>query len=712
MRFSLCLLACGLGLGLGDRGVAATEAGAILSPRFAAGETGVVLGAGARLQDDSSGSRSVVVRGAPEWVTGPFGTGLRFADGDYLEASPEGGFENLAALSVEGWFCPEEVEMEYRILIGQWDHPAGRSFLLYAKPPGIVEWGLGWTADQYLIVRDACPFRTGEWQYIVGTWSSVDGALRLYRNGELLREEKTPVGVTLLRSAAPVLIGTQNNGPGSAQNYVGSLSRLRAWNRALTADDVRATYQQYKGDYASPVRSRPAPRQSLVEVGAEKQLFLDDAFIEKLDGVTLTVNRPRLTGENSVPVDKPWEVGRLNCFGETVLEVDGVCRLYYTAWDDKGRGWLCLATSQDGIVWEKPALDLVPFGDIPKTNIVYPDASCPKLAGSFFGTCIFRDANPKSLPEQRYKMINGDSATWVFASADGLRFKPMFDKPSFRAADTNNICFFDDRLGRYVAYMRSFRGLRVVGRCEFDDLSDFGVDRVVFASDAEDRQRLDRSRFDQVSPYNSSAVKYPYAANAYLMFPSMFYQFPEPPVGKVPNDGITDIHLATSRDGVHWTRPDRTPYIALGEGEYGAYMAYGMLRRGDELYLYYGIYHNTHGLPLHPLDRLSRAVLRLDGFVSADAAAEGTLTTLPLRFRGERLELNVAGAAVRVGLLDEQGQPIAGFDLRDCDPLQGDHIAGRVTWHGKEQLPQLADKTVRLQFELRQAKLYAFQFVP
>jgi hypothetical protein len=711
VRLSRWLLAGGLGLAV--HAVTAADPAPILSLCFAADKAGTPPRAGMVLQDGSGNGQGAVVRGAPQWVTGRFGAGLRFASGDYLEVPGGAGFEKLTALSVEGWFCPDEVELEGPILISRWDHPEHRSFILYSKPPGVVEWGVGWTTDQYYILRDTCPFKAGEWQYIVGTWSGADGALRLYRNGELVQEYQTPAGVTLLDSAAAVLIGTQNNGPGAGQNYAGAVSRIRAWSRALTAAEIQATYQQQKSEYGSPVPRAPAlPRLALLQAGSEKQLFLDDAFIDKMEGVKLTVNRPQATGENCVPVDKPWEARHINCFGESVIEIDGVCRLYYTAWDNQGRGLLCVATSQDGITWEKPALDVVPFGDIAKTNIVYPDASCPKLEGYFFGTCVFRDTNPRCPPEQRYKLINGDSSTWVFASPDGLHFKPMFDKPSFRPADTNNVCFFDERIGRYVAYMRSFRGLRVVGRCEFDDLANFGQDRIVFASDAEDREQLDRTRFDHVAPYNSSALKYPYAANAYVMFPSMFYHFPEPPVGKVPNDGIAIIHFGASRDGIHWTRPDRTPYLALREGENGHYMASGMIRRGDQLYLYYGVNHNTHGMPLNPLDHISRAVLRLDGFVSADAGAEGTLTTIPITFSGTRLELNVAGAAVRVGLLDEQGQAMAGFGTGDCDPIQGDHIARRVTWHGQDQLTRLAGRTVRLQFEMSQAKLYAFQFVP
>jgi hypothetical protein len=701
-----------LGTSLVRPGGAEPEPGLILSLTFEEGKQGKSLAEGDRVQDGSGRNHHGVVRGDPEWVQGGFGWGVRLQEGDYLEVPASSDLENLTALSVEGWFHPEEVETDYRTLIEKWDHPDRRTFLLYSKPPGVVEWGVGWSPEQYLIARDGGPFTPNEWNYLVGTWNGADGALRLYRNGELVKEEKTPTGITLLNSPVPVVIGTQNNNPGSQCNFTGTVSRVRVWNRALTAEEVRATYQREKGAYAGPMSVTTTRRVAHVDVGSEKQLFIDDALIEQMEGAKLTVNRPELTGETCLIAEKPWEAGEVHPFGVTVMDDEGLGKMYYPAYDAQGRLWFCVATSADGIHWERPELGLVPFAGEARTNIVYPDESCPPLGEGayFFGTCVFKDTNPKCPPEERYKMINGDSPTWVFASPDGLRFKPRYDHPSFRSSDTNNVCFFDERIGRYVAYMRVYAPWRKVVRCEFDDLSDFGPGRIVFSYDREDQARIDKNRFEVMDFYNSSAIKYPYAANAYFMFPSAYYHFPEPPVGKLSNDGITDLHFATSRDGIRWTRLDREPFIPLQEGQNGLYMACGFLRRGDQLSLYYGVYLPTHGQGLDPRNYISRAVLRLDGFVSVDAPDQGSLTTVPLTFSGSRLELNVVGEEVRVALLDEQSRPLAGFALQDCDPISGDHLARTVTWRGQSDLRQFAGQKVRLQFEMRKAKLYAFQF--
>ena len=140
-------------------------------------------------------------------------------------------------------------------------------------------------------------------------------------------------------------------------------------------------------------------------------------------------------------------------------------------------------------------------------------------------------------------------------------------------------------------------------------------------------------------------------------------------------------------------------------------MAHGLVRQGDKLYLYYGVYYAPHGFPLDPRNHVSRAELRLDGFVSVEAGQSmGRLKTVPLTFAGDHLELNVKGEAARVALVDEYGGPFEGLGLADCDPVSGDHTAATVTWGGRHDLGRLAGRPVHLVLALRNASLYAFQF--
>jgi hypothetical protein len=187
-----------------------------------------------------------------------------------------------------------------------------------------------------------------------------------------------------------------------------------------------------------------------------------------------------------------------------------------------------------------------------------------------------------------------------------------------------------------------------------------------------------------------------------------------------------DIHLAVSRDGDHWTRPDpHTPLIPLGKaGEFDSgslYMANGCALVGDEIWFYYG------GSPLkheettpeklaNPANRrvYSRAVGRRDRLVSATADVAGGRFTTPLvQYQGARLYVNVAarpGGSVRVGLVGRDGRPIAGRQVEDCRPLAGNDRPQVVTWKSGNDVSASSLHTVRLQFEIRDADVFGFQF--
>ena len=89
------------------------------------------------------------------------------------------------------------------------------------------------------------------------------------------------------------------------------------------------------------------------------------------------------------------------------------------------------------------------------------------------------------------------------------------------------------------------------------------------------------------------------------------------------------------------------------------------------------------------------------------------MTTRPITFLGQRLELNLdtsAGGMVQIEVQDVTGQPIPGFTLADADILNGNSVRMPVSWKGSPDLSKLAGKSIRLHFKLRNCQLYAFQF--
>ena len=225
----------------------------------------------------------------------------------------------------------------------------------------------------------------------------------------------------------------------------------------------------------------------------------------------------------------------------------------------------------------------------------------------------------------------------------------------------------------------------------------------------------------------------------YLGFPEFFavwrpHQAAAEEFGGTP--GSIELQLAYSRDGVKWSRSfDRAPLISRGaDGRWDMGMIYGVAQpqvKGDEILFFYNGFRDFHGGPLDwrqervppfewdvwPEGRaagIGLARLRLDGFVSLDAPSNGgVLTTKPLVFSGQELELNVSAkrGSIAVEIQDAEGRPVPGYALADCDRLRGDAVHHRITWQGRPDVSRLAGRAVRLLFVMRRASLYAFQFV-
>ena len=150
-----------------------------------------------------------------------------------------------------------------------------------------------------------------------------------------------------------------------------------------------------------------------------------------------------------------------------------------------------------------------------------------------------------------------------------------------------------------------------------------------------------------------------------------------------------------------------------------AYLADGMVFRGDEIWQYYSGETEYHSA--HRGDPEGRAVYRLvqrrDGFVSIDSpyANDAPIVTKPFVFEGNRLTFNIDAGALgyaQVGFLDESGKPVEGLSVDDCIYINGDFVKSKVEWLGKgKEIGNLAGRTVQLVIRMRGSKLYAMQFV-
>jgi len=468
-----------------------------------------------------------------------------------------------------------------------------------------------------------------------------------------------------------------------------------------------------------------------IDIGDRRQLFLDGKFIAESEGFRREMHPAQKQGL-AITQTLGSEEGRIGPYGAVGREGDQLLMWYWCTEPrliSKGRNSLGFATSTDGFTWAKPTLNLVERMGTTDNNVVpaMGDTVAPMPPGSDDKWVMLKQGFwPDPDKAGLFLAFSKDGIHW---RSDGTRVFPF-------VPDTQNQVRWDSRLGKWVAYLRKWDPDRRVGRLEIDNLTEPWP----YNHDAEPRHIWGKDKIpvpqdelptvmatDELDPpdcdvYTPVVVEYPWADDAYFMFPNLYQHFPDKKHGgEYDNDGILDIHLAVSRDGISFERPSRRPYLGLGEDgqpdSRAMYMLAGIVRVGDAIHHYYSAWDITHGYySANPEKRgvgaIAHATQRLDGFVSQTADEHGGwLQTPELVFQGNRLELNVATAVsgvCRVQIESADG-PVAGYTLADCDPIRGNYVHRIVTWQGNADVGKLAGQAMRLRIELTNGDLYAFQ---
>lgn len=477
-------------------------------------------------------------------------------------------------------------------------------------------------------------------------------------------------------------------------------------------------------------------------------LFFDHENIESAENVSLTLNAPVKMGPCLV-IEREWEMKGARAY--CVVEYEGQYRLYYKVGTDDDEMRLACAVSGDGVTWERPDLGAVEFSGSTANNLCPIDGQRPNEV------CVFVD--PTGPDEHRFKCVAHSPAMggmFLMTSPDGIRFKRVPGHLLKFIVDSNKSAFFDERIGKYVIYLRGWdrtrpippmEGTRSVLRAETDDLFrpipidekapnpwhlspkwndiiEGGLRRM--NAELPTAMRCDDSDPPSAGLYQAAAVQYLPAV--YLAFPSLYYHFPWPPEGLYINDGVLDLQFAASRDGVNWRRDLRGSYVRLdlpdGHCTKMMHMLTGMVPNGYRINQYYMGGRRTHGEGRTGKDVkverpgpeigspiVHRLEQRMDGFVSADSAyTGGTLVTKQFTIESDKIRLNIdtsASGVAHAALLDEGGGAIPGFALEDSDRIQGNDTQCALSWRGNSDVTQLRGKRVKLMLRSRSTKLYA-----
>ena len=493
--------------------------------------------------------------------------------------------------------------------------------------------------------------------------------------------------------------------------------------------------------------------EDIVNVGTRKQMFIDNHVIETSRWITV---RRAETARWIQPIDKPrtdldpidgWEGGLVNIEEDipgsllratafvtrtmnqpTRFEGNPVMRRDQ-AWEGSSCPWPCrvmrdeeeniwkmwyngltvveepepmqlyrvmYATSADGIHWERPALGVVPEPDGSTTNVVYNGK----------GQFVIKD--PAADPARRYKMghmgmTDGRQHPFLFHSPDGIHWTQDPGPYTYGRGDENLAIMLDPVSRKYVGLCRHIKpktpGLhprleRSIVRMQSNDLMNWSMVTPIVDQDEQD------------------ALGTEFEAMAGIYYEGMYLGF----LRNVDSAHNTfDTWLTYSRDGFHWDRPRRCPFLPAGEpgswDEKGVVLLEPLVRVGDELWTYYTGTSNE-GAPGAGI-----AKSRPEGLVSIDAPPNDRhpknnppiLLTKPLYSTGNRLVVNLGGAegAIDAELLDLDGFVIDGYTRETCDRFSGDSLAHTFTWKGNPDIGSCLP--VRIRFYMEKAKLYSLQ---
>lgn len=477
---------------------------------------------------------------------------------------------------------------------------------------------------------------------------------------------------------------------------------------------------------AASVETGMEPR-TPIDVGARAQLFVERALVGAAHGVTFTLHPASKHPANPL-IARPTTSKRYVylCGSAFYDEDERLFKMWYLGCNGE-----LYATSRDGLKWED-------------------SQTC---WNGFMFAAVWKDREDPD-PQRRYKIIAwGPNAAGAkntgynppintgyntYVSADGRKVSVHSREPICPHGDVIG-GYYDRRHGVYVAFpkiMTQTLGFR--RRCFYvttsKDFNTWSTPKPAFVPDqaddagaqtriAQSHSILDVPEVPALRRTDIYGVGVYQAESCTVAFPWIFtISGPRRPG---PQEGPGEVQLAASRDLDRWERPLRSPAIPRGDpGQWDCGFfetAAEAFRYGDDIWLYYSCTNHGHGHEKRAggpaADHaygIGLATWRLDRFVSADGPAAGaTLATVPLVFRGRRLELNARtspGGKIRVSLCDVAGEPLPGWPV--SEPFSGDSLRQTITFGGRTAVSPLSNQPLTLRFELFDAELYSFAFRP
>ena len=511
--------------------------------------------------------------------------------------------------------------------------------------------------------------------------------------------------------------------------------RNRTVNPALTR-------RQFIQAFAAAGAAVPA-RAALAAARKERTLtevdFIDARWIAHTYFLTRSVTQPARVSDEPIiaPASSPSTI---------VPTAGGGCMWYSSVrWVKQPKGdkvhqhWIHFATTKDGVTFDRPDLGLREGNVILQAN--ERDAHGRPINGSAGckGLCVL-DAEASRVPHARARYTGfflsnpsgSPAGLCLICSDDGLRWRAYPENPLYTGwPDTYNNFFYDERIRRYVAYIRPnfhagrTHANRCMARIESEDMVRWGNEQIVLDTDDADAPAVgavNEAKDHDGTEYPRGRNKQFYGMTVqphqglYLGFASFYDVVP----------GTMWIELVHSYDGVEWRRePKREALVPLGaEGAWDAGIVYypGVgcpFAVGDDWFIYYSGTNFDHHHQIRSRKALGQfraigaARLKRGRLIGYQARGEpGDLLTKTFEWQGAALALNADASRgrIRVQVCHPNGHAIKGFSRSDAVPIQTDNVCAPVQFRSSASLAPLRGRQVRLRVFLEDATLFGMAF--
>jgi hypothetical protein len=495
------------------------------------------------------------------------------------------------------------------------------------------------------------------------------------------------------------------------------------------------------------------------------ELFLDNQLLEVTPGVSRRLHQPRKHLLNPVVRCDRWcEGDYIEPYTTMYDQEDKLFKMWARAgsdWKsqylDGHAAYMLYFTSTDGIHWDKPDLGLIRVAGRRDHNIIFTSDSVSAPGGAnsqakrpfivpsqamtpqgkkAFFWAVNKHPHPRSADEKFVALAiiqDHRRGAHIVTSPDGIRWScastPFWQTPndvSSKGDDCLMHMFYDKAKHKWALYRRiipefsermianeSDRQRKAVDRyyrsyayAESDDLREWKHHRFILSMDADDPPDTELYQF--------GCHKF---GQNYVGYMSVFY---------LHSPEALSIHLATSRDGINFTRVCRgEPFIPHGPLGYYDFMAMACSQPepivvGDTVYFYYAAANFPHSADLAHSERgtlkigAALATFKRARFASLETSDRDPgpcrVVTKPFTVRHSKLFLNAATwmkGSIRVEALSRDWQPLPGFTEPQARTIQGDALDHPVRWKENADVSKLLGKEIRLKFYLTRARIHA-----